>query len=60
MTHLTYLSLGTNLGNKEKNLHVAMQLIEEQIGNIVSQSAASTDGVVSANSVCDIASVASI
>ena len=39
MTHLTYLSLGTNLGNKEKNLHVAMQLIEEQIGNIVSQSA---------------------
>ena len=37
--HLAYLSLGTNLGNKEENLHVAMQLIEEQIGNIVSQSA---------------------
>ena len=39
MTHLAYLSLGTNLGNKEENLHAAMQLIEEQIGNIVSQSA---------------------
>ncbi len=39
MTHLAYLSLGTNLGNKEENLHAAMQLIEEQIGNSVSQSA---------------------
>lgn len=37
--HLAYLSLGTNLGNKTENLHAAMQLIEEQIGNIVSQSA---------------------
>lgn len=39
MTHLAHLSLGTNLGNKEENLHAAMQLIEERIGNIVSQSA---------------------
>ena len=39
MKHLAYLSLGTNLGNKEENLHAAMQLIKEQIGNIVSQSA---------------------
>lgn len=37
--HLAYLSLGTNLGNKEENLRVAMTLIEEQIGSIVSQSA---------------------
>lgn len=37
--HLAYLSLGTNLGNKEENLHTAMILIEEQIGGITSQSA---------------------
>lgn len=37
--HLTYLSLGTNLGNKEENLRAAMTLIEEQIGSITSQSA---------------------
>ena len=37
--HLAYLSLGTNLGNKEENLRAAMKLIEKQIGNIVSQSA---------------------
>lgn len=37
--HLAYLSLGTNLGNKEENLRAAMKLIEEQIGDIVSQSA---------------------
>lgn len=37
--HLAYLSLGTNLGNKEENLRAAMELIEEQIGDIVSQSA---------------------
>lgn len=39
MTHLVYLSLGTNLGNKEENLCTAMTLIEEQVGTITSQSA---------------------
>lgn len=51
--HLAYLSLGTNLGNKEENLRAAMKLIEEQIGNIVSQSAFYTSepwGFMSENS----------
>lgn len=51
--HLAYLSLGTNLGNKEENLRAAMKLIEEQIGNIVSQSALYTSepwGFTSENS----------
>ena len=39
MTHLVYLSLGTNLGNKEENLRTARTLIEEQVGTITSQSA---------------------
>lgn len=34
-----YLSLGTNLGDKEQNLRMAVQKIEERIGNIVSLSA---------------------
>ena len=34
-----YLSLGTNLGNKEENLREAVKRIEEQIGNVVSLSA---------------------
>lgn len=34
-----YLGLGTNLGDKEQNLRVAVQKIEEQIGKIVSLSA---------------------
>ena len=38
-SHLAYLSLGTNLGNKAQNLHIALTLIEEQVGTIVSQSA---------------------
>ena len=51
--HLAYLSLGTNLGNKEENLRAAMKLIEKQIGNIVSQSALYTSepwGFMSENS----------
>lgn len=51
--HLAYLSLGTNLGNKEENLRAAMKLIEEQIGDIVSQSALYTSepwGFTSENS----------
>lgn len=34
-----YLSLGTNLGDKEDNLRRAIQLIEERIGTIASLSA---------------------
>lgn len=34
-----YLSLGTNLGDKEQNLRVAVQKIEKQIGKVVSLSA---------------------
>lgn len=34
-----YVSLGTNLGEKEQNLRCAVQKIEEQIGNVVSLSA---------------------
>ena len=38
-SHLAYLSLGTNLGTKAQTLHMALTLIEEQVGTIVSQSA---------------------
>lgn len=34
-----YLGLGTNLGDKEQNLRISVQKIEERIGNIVSLSA---------------------
>lgn len=34
-----YLSLGSNLGNKEENLHLAVQNIEKRIGRIISLSA---------------------
>ena len=34
-----YLGLGTNLGDKEQNLHSAILYIEKQIGNVVSLSA---------------------
>lgn len=34
-----YLGLGTNLGDKERNLRMAVQKIEERIGEIVSLSA---------------------
>jgi 2-amino-4-hydroxy-6-hydroxymethyldihydropteridine diphosphokinase len=34
-----YLGLGSNLGNKEQNLHNAIQKIEKRIGKIVSLSA---------------------
>lgn len=36
---MIYLGLGTNLGNKEQNLRMAVQKIEERIGKIVSLSA---------------------
>lgn len=34
-----YFSLGTNLGDKEHNLHLAVQKIEERIGKVISLSA---------------------
>lgn len=34
-----YLSLGSNLGNKEDNIRMAIEKIEEQIGAVVRQSA---------------------
>lgn len=34
-----YLGIGTNLGNKEKNIELTLKKIEKQIGNIVAQSA---------------------
>ena len=34
-----YLGLGTNLGDKEQNLRLAVQKIEEQIGKVISLSA---------------------
>ena len=38
-SHEVYLSLGTNLGDKENNLHRAIREIEKQIGSITSLSA---------------------
>ncbi len=38
-SHITYLSLGSNLGYKEENLRCAIRYIEERIGTLVSQSA---------------------
>lgn len=37
--HHVYLSLGTNLGEKENNIFEAIQKIEEQIGDVIRQSA---------------------
>jgi 2-amino-4-hydroxy-6-hydroxymethyldihydropteridine diphosphokinase len=34
-----YLGLGTNLGDKDANLHQAIRLIEEQVGHVVAVSA---------------------
>ena len=36
--HLTFLSLGSNLGHKEQNIRNAIKLIAEQIGTIKAQS----------------------
>lgn len=36
---MLYLSLGTNLGSREDNLRRAIAMIQERIGNVVSQSA---------------------
>lgn len=34
-----YFSLGTNLGDKERNLRIAVQKIEERVGKVISLSA---------------------
>ena len=39
MMHKVYLSLGSNLGNKEQNLTSAISEIARRIGNIIAQSA---------------------
>ena len=38
-THLVYLGLGSNLGDREEHLRVAIQKIERLIGTVVRQSA---------------------
>lgn len=37
--HQVYLSLGTNLGNRKRNIREAIEKIEEQIGEVIRQSA---------------------
>ncbi|MDY2634181.1 MAG: 2-amino-4-hydroxy-6-hydroxymethyldihydropteridine diphosphokinase [Prevotella sp.] len=37
--HRVFLALGSNLGDKEATIHQALHYIQEQIGNIVRQSA---------------------
>lgn len=39
MIHTVYLSLGSNLGNKEENLTKAVQILEERAGEVFSRSA---------------------
>ncbi|MGL4292589.1 MAG: 2-amino-4-hydroxy-6-hydroxymethyldihydropteridine diphosphokinase [Bacteroidales bacterium] len=39
MTHTVYLSLGSNLGNKEENLTRAVQILKERAGKVFSRSA---------------------
>ncbi|MEO4935176.1 2-amino-4-hydroxy-6-hydroxymethyldihydropteridine diphosphokinase, partial [Bacteroides uniformis] len=36
---VVYFSLGTNLGDKEQNLRMAVQKIRKQIGEVISLSA---------------------
>lgn len=37
--HQVYLSLGTNLGNRKRNIRETIEKIEEQIGEVIRQSA---------------------
>ena len=38
MQHIAYISLGTNLGNKQQNLRRAMNAIHQNIGKILAES----------------------
>ncbi|MBQ7513789.1 MAG: 2-amino-4-hydroxy-6-hydroxymethyldihydropteridine diphosphokinase, partial [Prevotella sp.] len=38
MVHQVFLGLGSNLGDREKNLLEAIRLIGEQVGKVVRQS----------------------
>lgn len=35
MTHLLYLSLGSNLGNRHEQIHRALKLIEQRVGSVL-------------------------
>ena len=37
--HIVYLGLGSNMGHRERNIRLAIEKIEEQIGAVVRQSA---------------------
>jgi 2-amino-4-hydroxy-6-hydroxymethyldihydropteridine diphosphokinase len=67
MSHRVFLGLGSNLGDKEKNINDAYAKIEERIGKIVSKSAfyvTSPEGFASENSfvnvVCEVVSKVSV
>ena len=67
MLHRVFLGLGSNLGDKEKNISDAYIWIEERIGKIVSKSAfyiTSPEGFISenwfVNAVCEVASNLSV
>jgi 2-amino-4-hydroxy-6-hydroxymethyldihydropteridine diphosphokinase len=67
MLHRIFLGLGSNLGDKEKNINDAYAKIEERIGKIVSKSAfyvTSPEGFASENwfinTVCEVASDLSV
>lgn len=54
---LTYLSLGSNLGDKEQNLRQAVALISEQVGQVLRQSSfyySEPWGFISVNSFVNI------
>lgn len=64
--HTVFLALGSNLGDKQKNMLTACEEIEERIGTIVSLSAfyiTKPEGFVSenlfVNAVCEVSSIVS-
>lgn len=38
-THIVYLALGANIGDKEKNIHLALENIDKRIGKLLALSA---------------------
>jgi 2-amino-4-hydroxy-6-hydroxymethyldihydropteridine diphosphokinase len=66
-TNIVYLALGSNLGDKQKNIEEALDKIEERIGNITSLSAFHLTAPVGfqsenifVNCVCEIATTIEI